>query len=239
MAFNAEDFKDDAEFSKFITDRSTKAAQEAVTTAVQDLKSKNEEIIGEKKKLQAQLSKFGDMDIEAATKAMDFLSKNETAQLIADGKFDEVLATHTEKLKADYQDKIDALSTERDGAFADRDTHKSRYEVSIVDSEIRKLALKEGVLPDALEDVMARGRQVFSHGEDGSVEARNAKGELLKVDDKLVTTASWLKTLPRHYWPASAGVGAEGGKMTDKEARMASAAASGDHATYRKLRKAK
>ena len=238
MAFNVDDFKDDAEFAKFIQTTSA-AADAAVTTAVADLKTKNEEIIGEKKKLQDLLTKFGDMDVDAAKKAMDFLSKNETAQLIADGKFDEVLASHTDKLKADYQEKIDALTTERDGAFTERDTHKSRFEVSIVDSEIRKLAVKEGVLSDALEDVLARARSIFSYGDDGTVEARTASGELLKIEDKLVTPASWIKTLPRHYWPASEGTGAEGGGMSDNEARLASAAASGDHAAYRKLRKAK
>ena len=235
MAFNVDDFKDDVEFAKYVKD----TTEALVNTAVADLKTKNETVIGEKKKLQDMLTKFGDMDVDAAKKAMDFLSKNETAQLIADGKFDEVLETHTEKLKSGYQEKIDALTSEKDAISTERDTHKSRYEVSIVDAEIRKLAIKEGVLPDAIDDVLSRGRAIFSYGEDGSVEARTSAGELLKIDDKLVTPISWVKTLPRHYWPASEGAGATGGTMTDKEARLASAASSGDHAAYRKLRKSK
>ena len=237
MSFNAEDFKDDEGFAKFIQTTSAAAANEAVASAVTELKGKNEEIIGEKKKLQDIISQFGDLDVVAAKKAMDFMSKNETAQLIADGRFDEVLATHTDKLKAEYQERVDSLTSERDGAFVERDTHKSKYEGSIVDGEIRKLAIKEGVLPDAIEDVLARARTIFSFGADGTVEARNSAGDLLKIEDKLVTPSSWVKTLPRHYWPASEGAGAQGGSMSDSEARLASAAASGDHTAYRKLRK--
>ena len=240
MAFNADNYKDDADFAKFIQTTSTAAANEAVTSATSDLKTKNEVIIGEKKKLQDLLTKFGDMDVDAAKKAMDFMSKNETAQLIADGKFDEVLATHTDKLKSEYQEKIDALTTERDGAFSERDTHKSRFEVSIVDGEIRKLAVKEGVLSDALEDVLSRARNIFSYGEDGTVEARTTSGELLKIDDKLVTPSTWLKTLPRHYWPASANADINGkGQASKIDSQIAAAAANGNQAEYQRLRKLK
>ena len=239
MAFNADEFKDDADFISFIKTTTEAAATEAATAAVTDLKSKNEEILGEKKKLQDMLSKYGDLDMDEAKKAMEFLSKNETAKLIADGKFDEVLGSHTEKIKAEYQEKIDALTEERNNIAQERDTHKSRFERSIVDAEVRKLAVKEGVLPEALEDVLFRAGQIFSYGEDGSVEARNSKGELLKVDDKLVTLSTWIKTLPRHYWPVSEGAGATGGRGSDIDERLASAAASGDHAAYRKMRKNK
>lgn len=235
MAFKAEDFKDDPDFKQFID--STVAS--SIESAVGDLKNKNSELIGEKKKLAEKLSSMDGIDPEAARKALDFMSNNEIAKLISEGKTDEALSSYTEKLRATYEEKIAAISEDIEKSKNEANTYKTRYEISIIDSEIRKEALKQGILPEALDDVILRARQIFTYGEDGTIEARDKDGNLMKVEDKLLTSSLWVKDLPRHYWPASDGAGAQGGQKGDTDAQLSAAASSGDLAKYRKLRSKK
>lgn len=233
--FVLDEVKDDPEFQKFLKT----TVESSVETAVSDLKSKNSELIGEKRKLSEKLSTLDGIDPEAAKKALDFMSNNEIAKLISEGKTDEALSSYTEKIRANYEEKLSAVNEELNGTKKQADTFKIRFEQSVIDSEIRKEALKQGVLPDAIDDVLLRAKSVFVYGDDGSVEARDSQGNLVKVEDKLVTPATWIKNLPRHYWPPSDGVGATGGARTDAEAQLASAASNGDIDRYRKLRRKK
>ena len=233
--FVLDEVKDDPEFQKFLKT----TVDSSIESAVGDLKVKNSELIGEKKKLMEKLSSMDGIDPVEAKKALDFVSNNETAKLISEGKTDEALESYTEKLRANYEEKLAAVSQELDGAKNESSTYKSRYEQSVIDSEVRKEALKQGILPEAVDDVLLRAKSVFVYGEDGTVEARDAKGNLLKAEDKLVTPALWVKNLPRHYWPSSEGVGATGNQKSDAEAQLAAAATSGDIEKYRKLRRKK
>lgn len=236
MDFKAEDFKDDKGFQDYIAD----TTKSAVETAVSELKKKNSEIIGEKKKLQDMISKFDGLDLDKAKQAMDFVEKNETAKLIAEGKSDEVIEQLTEKLRAKHQEQIDDLQKKLGEIETSAKSYKTRYEQRMVDDAIRVAATKAGVLPEAVDDVLLRARAVFSHGEDGTIEARNDKGELLKIDDKLLTPDLWVTKLPRHYWPASSGTNFDGKDGASKlDAQLEAAAKSGDMTKYRALRKRK
>lgn len=236
MAFVLDEVKDDPEFKQFIAD----TTRSAIETATSELSANNDKLIGEKRKMQGLVEKFEGFDMDAAEKAMKFMSSDENGRLLAEGKFDEVLQKHTEKVTSEYDEKVTTLTGERDTFKVERDTAVTRFERTMVDSELRRTAVKSGVLADALDDVMARGAAVFSYGEDGSVEARTKEGELLRdKEGKIVTPESWLKGLPRHYWPGSEGVGANGGKnkLSDLDVKIADAAAAGDQQLYRKLRR--
>jgi hypothetical protein len=232
MAFELDAVKDDPDFKKFIDT----TVQSAIDTAVGELKTKNSELLGEKKKLQEMLGKMDGIDPEAARKALAFLDNNKIAKLIAEGKTEEALSTHTEKLTAKFQEQIAALNKQAEDSNTSANSYRSRFEQSVIDNEITRLAAKHGILPDAITDVLARARNTFSYGEDGTIEARDKAGNLVKVDDKILTTEMWVKSLPRHYWPASEGAGATGGKGDDSNELLATAASSGDLAKYRQLR---
>ena len=65
--------------------------QTKVDDAVAGLKSKNEELLGEKKTIQQKLQDVGDLDVAKARAALEFFDKNEEAQMLRDGKFDELM----------------------------------------------------------------------------------------------------------------------------------------------------
>lgn len=157
MAFVYDEVKDDPEFLEFI--KSTTSA--AVGEAVGDLKSKNSELLGEKKKLQELLSSMDGIDPDKAKKALEFLDNNEIAKLIAEGKTEEALASHTEKLTIKYQESIDNLTKELDEAKGSASTYRSRFESTMVNNAIQQEAIAAGILPDAIPDVLARASSVF------------------------------------------------------------------------------
>ena len=102
--------KQDEQFKEIVKSSAEEMAKSLVTTkveeAISDLKSKNSELIGEKRKLAEKLEAIKDFDFEKAKKAMDFVDKDETAKLLAEGKFDEVIEARTAKVKDEYESKI-------------------------------------------------------------------------------------------------------------------------------------
>lgn len=244
MEINWEELKQDDTFKEIVKSSAEEIANtlvgDRIEEAVTDLKAKNAELIGEKRKLAERLDSIKDLDIEKAKKALDFVEKDETAKLLSEGKFDEVLESKLYKVKEEYESQIKTLLEEKEGFEGQVSNLKSKIDNINIESQLRKIASKAGILPDAIEDVLIRGKALFSIGEDGSLEAKDDKGEFIKVDGKLLTPTSWVSDLPRHYWPQSDGLGASGSSTGgDVDEKLAAAAKSGNMSAYRKLRSKK
>jgi len=233
--------KEEDKFKEIVKSSAEEIANNLVATkideAVADLKSKNSELIGEKRKLAEKLESIKDFDFEKAKKAMDFVDKDETAKLLAEGKFDEVIESRTAKIKDDYDSKIQEITEAKNAAELEVSNLKSNIDKITIETHLRKVAAKAGILADAMDDVLLRGQMVFSVGEDGNLEARDKHGEFVKVDGKILTPGSWIAGLPQHYWPLSDGIGGVGGGAGgDVDEKLVAAAKSGNIAAYRKLR---
>lgn len=222
-------------------------AQEAATIQIEEavagLKEKNAELLDEKKKVQVALKDFENIDPQKARDALEFLEQNHDAQLIKDGKIDELLEKKTSTMRAEHEESINELKGQLDESLGVGDNFKRQYETKVVEDAIRDAALKAGVVPAAVTDILLRGKQVFSVGKDGSVESRDAEGRLNKnTEDIVLNPLNWIEGLKKHsphYWPGSEGADAIGGGPggeNDVTAALARAAASGDMKTYRKLR---
>jgi len=212
--------------------------QKAVDQEVSGLKAKNEELLNEKKKL---MENFKDLDPEKAKEALKFLEENEEARLMQEGKFDEIVEKKTSQLKSDYEAKLTELMKTNEELSGIGSKYKSMFETKVVEDTVRETALKAGVRAEALTDVLMRANQLFSLGEDGTVEARDAKGNLVKTDDLVLTPENWIKSLKEsapHYWPPSQGAGASGvsGNAGDLAKKLNDLAAKGNMAEYRKVR---
>jgi hypothetical protein len=218
--------------------------QAKIDEAVSGLRAKNEELLGEKKKIQEKLSQFADItDPQEAVKALKFLNESEEAQMIRDGRVDELIGKKTAQMKLDYENQLKEVTAKLEETANQATTYKTRYERKLIDDNLRDAAIRAGIRPEAIADVLLRGSQLFTLGKDGSLEARNEKGELRKNSEgSVITPAVWLedlKTSAPHYWPSSDGVGASGSSFTadgDKMAKLADLAKKGDWAAYRKLR---
>lgn len=222
----------------------TEGLDKKIEEAVSGLKAKNEELLGEKKSIQERLAQFKDItDPEKALEALTFIQENEDAQLIKDGKIDELLEKRTSQMRIDHQTALDTLQEQLDAATNEGSVYKLQYEQKMIGDQLQDAAIKAGVRPEAIPDVMLRGRELYSLATDNTIEARDAKGNLVKNEDgNVLTTSVWLEGLKKtspHYWPSSEGSGASGGSGGsggDISARLAAAAKSNDMVAYRRLR---
>lgn len=214
-----------------------------IEEATSGLKSKNEELLDEKKKIQQTLKNFENIDPEKAREALQFLDNNEDAQLIKDGKIEEVIDKRTSQLRNDHEAAVAELKNALNEASQEGTTFKTLYQTKMIEDSLRDAAIKAKVRPEAITDILIRGREVFLLAEDGSVEARDSEGKLRKTkDEKVLTPSNWvdgLKEIAPHYWPNSEGVGASGGHVGDADdfqAKLSRAASTGNMKEYRRLR---
>ena len=221
-----------------------KSVQKTVDEAVAGLKTKNDELLTEKKKVQDALKNFDNIDPVKAREALSFLENNHDAQLIKDGKVDELIEKRTSAMKSDHETRVLELSgklTENEKAAL---LYRTLYETKMVDDSLREAAVAAKVRPEAIADILLRGRSVFSLATDGTTEARDHEGKLKKTADgeKVLTVTNWVEDMKKsspHYWPSSEGIGAFGGGSgggEDLNDQINRSAAKNDMGLYRKLR---
>ncbi|MCP3683853.1 MAG: hypothetical protein GY861_14305 [bacterium] len=221
----------------------TNAAKEQVDEAVLGLKNKNTELLDEKKNLKDNLKKFDGIDIEVVKTATDFYEKNKDAEFLKDGTVEELIQTKTSQLISDHETAITELAGKLSTATEHGANYQSLFEAKVIDDGLRSEAVRQGVRPEAIEDVILRGRGIFSLDESKLIEARDSDGKLATTDDKKVLTVkNWvekLKDSSPHYWPGSEGAGAEGGGGggdSDLTKKLSDLATSGKMDEYRILR---
>jgi DNA-directed RNA polymerase subunit F len=216
---------------------------EKIEEATSGLKQKNDELLNEKKQIQKTLKNFENIDPEKAREALNFLDNNDDAQMIKDGKIGELIDKRTSQMRSDHEAAILELSNNFEESKSTASQYKGLYESKMIDDAIREAAIGAKVRPEAITDILLRGRSVFSLNEKGDVESRTKDGHLRKtIDDKILTTVNWIEGLKKdapHYWPGSDGVGANGGHlgdMSDIDRAINQASASGNQAEFRRLR---
>lgn len=100
--------------------------------------------------------KIGDMDVDVAKAAVAKLRELEEKGLLAEGKIEEVIKARTDAMKADHANQVKGFQTE----LSKRDEQIAKVTKNFKDlrikSDLTPLALKRGVRPEALPDVIAR-----------------------------------------------------------------------------------
>lgn len=212
----------------------TKATQEQIDAAVAKaletettgLKTKNAQLLDEKKKFQEQMEKFKDINDPAkALEALEFLTTSEEARMIKEGRFQEVIDAKTKKLVEDYEAKIADVGTNLDTTVADlnqklelsqagESLYKTQYEKKMVGDDFRKIAIAEGVRQEAVEEIVEKALGVFTLSDKDTPEARDKEGNLIKHSDTEILTPNLfvqgLKESHAYFWPESEGAGAQG-----------------------------
>lgn len=232
---------DKTTFTKAELDAQIEAAKAA---AAADFDAKKKELLEEAKKAKNKAKQWENFDFEEVSRMMKLFGENEEARVLADGKVEEVIEKRTDRLRAEFEDQKKNLSTELETTRAERDNFKNLYESKLTDIQIRAAAEKAGVVPTAIDDVVSRGQKIFRVDETGTLEARDANGDLMKTESGLLLSTELfiesLRTSAPHYWPAgqgSGGSGSTGAKGTGSiDERMAAAAKRGDMAEYARLR---
>ncbi len=212
-----------------------------IAEATTGLKSKNDELLAEKKKMQERFK--GIKDPEEALEALRLVTENEDVRLIREGRLDEVIEKRVSTLRSDYEAKVGELSSTLEQERTGRAKYEEMFKSKMIEDTLRDAALAAKIRPEALPDVVMRGMRVFSLSEDNTtVEARDSRGKLLKnADEKILTPTLWidgLKSTAPHFWPESesARFDSGGGDLDDLERAMNAAADRGDTKEYRRLR---
>lgn len=239
---------DDQTYTKTDLDNAVKSAVElAVNEATSGLKTKNDELLGKLTDANSKLKTFDGMDFDDVKSTLDLVRNNEDIKLIKEGKIDEVINRRMEKVTAQHDETVSELTKQIEGLKTNQNLYKDKYESKLIDDSLRAEAAKAGVRNEAIEDIILRGKMVFSVGEDGSIEARNNEGSLAKNDDGKVLTPQVfiddLKGTSPHYWPTDVGgdFGGSGGSgdsssLAGIEAQMQKAASAGNMKRYRELK---
>jgi hypothetical protein len=217
----------------------------AVKEATSGLASNRDEILAEKKALQAKFEEtsktWEGLDPAAVRNIMSRLENDEEARLLAEGKTDAVIERRTERLKADHakqlanlEKQIADLSTNYTGAV-------STVKQLKVEGSLRQAAVELGLVPSAIEDALSRAMNVFKVGEDGKLLAEENGSTAYGKDGRTpLTPSEWLESMKEkapHWFPAPVGGGAGGGNGRGGSHTISRADAR-DVAKYRNAREA-
>lgn len=198
------------------------ATKAAIEEATSGLSKKNQELLDELKNAKGNLKQFEGIDIDSVKNMMNQINQSEEMKLISEGKFDEVLKKRMDSVNAKHQEEVSTLNKQLEEALSNSNKYKATLETNTISDKVRNEALKAGVLPEALDDIVRRGLDLFSINDSGEIEARDANGQLLMHDDLLVTPERFvlsLKKTSKHYWGASAGSDAEGNDGSNRQSQ--------------------
>ena len=196
----------------------------SVKTKIDEFRSNNID-------LTAQLKKFEGRKVLTSEEVEEFERLVEQEQsikdkkLISSGKIDELLVNRTEKLRSDYDAKIESLNTSLTESKEIGAGHEKRLSHVLVRSEVSKILSDQGISPvkGAMEDIYARAGLIWKVNKEGVLEAINAKGEpIYGGEAKALTMVEWsaqvVKDAPYLFDP-NAGTGGKGSK--DKKLTIA------------------
>ena len=173
---------------------------------------------GSVEELKKQLEQFEGLDPAAAKEAMEKMTNIEEQKLLDAGQLEEVLAQRTERMRADYEGKINALQKSLDGTTTERDTLHGQLSSVVIDNSLQQaVAGVASIRKGAMQDVLARGRSVWKLDEQGNPVPYGSDGNTLygKDPQKVLSMDEWAQSLmaeaPYLFEPNSGG-GSPGNK---------------------------
>lgn len=153
------------------------------------------------RELEAVAEKYKGVDLDKysqALEALDELQNVKDKQMIDEGKIEELLATRTERLRADYEGKIEALSKDLDKNKGLAEKYSGLYSTQAIDGTVIKTLseLKAEINPGAMQDILARARNVWSVDEEGELQPRRNGNTLYGKDPNVpLTMDEWATEL--------------------------------------------
>lgn len=169
------------------------------------------------KQLQDQLKTFDGLDPEAAREAMEKMQGIEEKNLIDAGKLDEVLAQRTERMRADFEGRTTALTQQLQDINGKYDQSRNQLTTMVIDTGLQN-AIGEvaTVRKGAMQDLLARGRKVWSLDDNGVPVPMQGKEVMYSKDGKeQISMTEWAQSQlmdAPYLFEANSGGGANGNK---------------------------
>lgn len=144
-----------------------------------------------------ELKKFSGIDLEEYERLRE-------AALGKEGKDKDEVAKLIAKRTGEVEEKYKPLLTEVDRL-------KSRLRSVLIDDARRSAALKAGVLPDSIDDVMLVSAKYFDLNDEEKIVVLDEDGDPTSVSPEKFFAETFKKMRPRYYPPSGAsGSGADG-----------------------------
>jgi hypothetical protein len=189
--------------------------------------------------------KIGDLDPEKAREALRQVQALADKKLLDEGKVDELIQARTEAMRTDHKNQLAAF----EGKIKEKDDAIGRLTQTVktlrINSELTPLALKKGIRPEALQDVIARMTVLGIDGIKWDIDGDNvvAKiGDQIKYGKDPQKAMSFeegldlLATAAPHLFADSKGTGANGNKGGGGKSHTISQEEASDPAKYRAAR---
>lgn len=169
-----------------------------------------------RKQAEDRLKQFDGIDPEQVRAIMSRFENDEEAQLIAQGKTQEVIDRRMERVSAQHKSAIEGKEkriAELEAALQERDAKLAEV---VIDNAVMQAATEFGIEGEGkLKIVSMLARQNFQM-EDGQPIARDADGNILTGEKGPITMKEWVDRVLRaehaYIFPTASGVGAKGGK---------------------------
>ena len=121
---------------------------------VDEFRTNNINLSRERDTLKAQLEAFADVDPDKYKTLVEMEANLKDKKHMTTEEIQELIDRQVNDVKESSQKVIDQLTSERDSAV-------NGLNGLTIDSDLRKAAKAAGVLPEAMDDVLLRGRQVY------------------------------------------------------------------------------
>ena len=214
------------------------------TEEIDRLRAHSNKILDEKKGLQSKYKAYEALgDPETLSNILKQFEGDEDAKLVAEGKFKDVIDKKTQKIRLDYEAKVEELSKTAQQEAEDRSKYEQLYHKAEAEHALTEVAIKAGVEPVAIRNVLLDAQGLFKKNEDGVLESKDNDGNIRTVDGKALTPELFVESLREscpHYWPKSVSGGATGSSAKGTAAiqeQMSAAIKANDMKKYRELRK--
>lgn len=152
---------------------------------------------------------------ELKKKSQEIEDKN----LIDAGKIDELVHSRTERMRADYDNKLKAYEKRATKSEEAMSNYRNRLATVLVEAEVSKTLSAQGVQPvkGALADVISRARNTWQVNEEGQLVALDAQGNPVYGNDPSapMTMDEWAGQVAKdapYLFMESKGTGGDGGK---------------------------
>jgi hypothetical protein len=159
-----------------------------------------------------ELEKFKGIDPTKYADLLALQAKADEKKLIDAGELDKVVEQRVGQMRTTYDTEIEKLTRANTSA-------QRQLESLLIDSAVRDAAIKSGVQPTAIEDVLLRAKSTFQIKEGAPVPIDSAGVTIYGKDGSTpMTIADWtvgLKKQAPHLFQGSTGGGAGGsGKLS-------------------------
>jgi hypothetical protein len=172
-------------------------------TGIEDTSGLKSALEAERKARKDFEKKYGalkDVDPEEYARLKREAEDRENNKLKEAGEFD--------KLRAKWQTDKDALEADYKAKLAEKDALLQKH---VLDSQVRNAALKAGVIPEDIEDVMTITGRFFKLADDGALQVLDDRGEVTPKTVDEFFTKDFKERKPKFYAASGAAGGGSGG----------------------------